>query len=55
MFRSYTKKSLDKSIILQIIFAYRFIQNEFIKDIMSELGFLSMKVNPIIKNKDDYL
>ena len=55
LFRSYTKKSLDKSIILQIIFAYRFIQNEFIKDIMSELGFLSMKVNPIIKNKDDYL
>ena len=55
LFRSYTKKSLDKSIILQIIFVYRFIQNEFIKDIMSELGFLSMKVNPIIKNKDDYL
>ena len=53
LFRSYTKKSLDKSIILQIIFTYRFIQKEFIKDIMSELGFLSMKVNPIIKNKDD--
>jgi len=55
LFRRHSKNSIDKSIILQIIFAYRFIQNEFIKDIMKELGFLSMKVNPIIKNKDKYL
>ena len=55
LFRRYTKNYLDKYIILQIIFAYRFIQNEFIKDIMNELGFLSLKANPIIKNKDDYL
>ena len=38
-----------------MLFAYRFIQNEFIKDIMDELGFLSMKVNPIIKNKKEYI
>ena len=55
LFRRHTKNSIDQSIILQIIFAYRFIQSEFIKDIMNELGFLSMKVNPIIKNKDKYL
>ena len=46
---------MDKSIILQILFAYRFIQNEFIQDIMNELGFLSMKVNPIIRINNDYL
>ena len=55
LFRKYTKDSLDKTIILQILFAYRFIQNEFIKDIMNELGFLSMKVNPIIKIDNDCL
>ena len=55
LFRKETKESLDKSFILQIIFAYRFIQSEFIKDIMDELGFLSMKINPYIRNKDDYL
>ena len=55
LFRIHTKDYLDKSIILQILFAYRFIQNDFIKDIMNELGLLSLKVNPNIKNKDDYL
>ena len=55
LFRKETKESLDKSFILQIIFAYRFIQSEFIKDIMDKLGFLSMKINPYIRNKDDYL
>ena len=55
LFRRYTKKTLDKQIILQILFAYRFIQNEFIKDIINELSLLSLKVNPIIKNKDNYL
>ena len=55
LFRNVTKKSLDKSIILQIIFAYRFIQSDFIKDIMNELGFLSMKINPSINIRDDYL
>ena len=55
LFRRETKDSLDKSIILQIVFAYRFIQNEFIKDIMDELGFLSLKLNPIFRYKDDYL
>ena len=55
LFRKYTRNSLDKSIILQILFAYRFIQSEFIKDIINELGFLTMKMNPIIKNKDYYL
>ena len=28
---------------------------EFIKDIINELSLLSLKVNPIIKNKDNYL
>ena len=55
LFRKYTKNSLDKSIILQILFAYRFIQSEFIKYIINELGFLTMKMNPIIKNKENYL
>ena len=55
LFRKYTKDSLDKSIVLQILFAYRVIQNEFIQDIMNELGFLSMKVNPIIRINNDYL
>ena len=55
LFRKKTKNCIDKSIILQILFAYRFIQNEFIKDIMNELGFLSMKVNPIIRTEKDYL
>ena len=55
LFRKYTKNSLDKSIILQILFAYRFIQSEFIKDIINELGFLTMKMSPIIKNKENYL
>ena len=55
LFRKNTKNSLEKYIILQILFIYRFIQNDFIKDIMKELGFLSMKVNPIIKNKEDCL
>ena len=54
LFRKYTKDTLDKSIILQIIFAYRFIQNDFIKEIMNELGFLSMKINPVFKFQDDY-
>ena len=55
LFRKYTKNKLDKSIILQIIFAYRFIQNDFIKEIMNDLGFLTMKINPIIKIKNNYL
>ena len=55
LFRKYTRNSLDKSIILQILFAYRFIQSEFIKDIINELGFLTMKMSPIIKTKDNYL
>ena len=56
-FRNETKDSLDKNIILQMIFAYRFIQSEFIKDIIKELGpgFLSMKINPIFRYKDEYL
>ena len=55
LFRKFTRDSLDKSIILQILFAYRFIQNEFIKDIMNELGFLTMKVNPTFKMENDCL
>ena len=55
LFRKYTKSLLDKSIIFQIIFAHRFIQNEFIKEIMKKLGFFSLKVNPIIQNKEAYL
>ena len=46
---------MDKSIILQILFAYRLFQNDFIKDIMNELGFFSMKVNPNIRINNDYL
>ena len=53
LFRKHTKNYLDKYIILQIIFAYRFIQSDFIKDIINELGFLSMKINPIIKIRDE--
>ena len=55
LFRRYTKDSLDKSIILQIIFAFRFIQNEFIKEILNELGFLTMKLNPIFKLEEKVL
>ena len=55
LFRRYTKDSLERAIILQILFVYRFIQNEFIEDIMNELKLLKMKVNPIIKNKKDCL
>ena len=55
LFRKYTKGSLDKSIILQILFAYRFIQSEFIKEILDELGFLTMKLNPIFKLEENVL
>ena len=54
LFRRNTKNKLDKYIILQLLFAYRFVQNEFIKDIMNELGLLSLKVNPIIKLEEEY-
>ena len=55
LFRKFTKNSLDKSVIFQILFVYRFIQNEFIKEIAKKLGFFSMKVNPIIQNEEDHL
>ena len=38
-----------------MIFAYRFIQNEFISDIINDLGFLSLKINPDFKIHNDYL
>ena len=55
LFRKYSKNYIDKSYIFQIIFAYRFIQNEFIFEIMKKLGFLSMKLNPYFQNNDDGL
>ena len=55
LFRKYTKDSLVKSIILQILFAFRFIQNEFIKEILDELGFLTMKLTPIFKLEEKVL
>ena len=55
LLRKVTKYYLDKSYIFQIIFAYRYIQNEFIVEIMKKLGFLSMKLNPIFQNRDDCL
>ena len=55
LFRRFTKDFLDKSIILQMIFAYRFIQNEFILEIMNDLGFKSLKINPDFRIQKDQL